>query len=488
MEVKGMGISGPEEYVESLRALKRKIYVLGERVENPVDHPMIRPSINAMAETYRRGEEPDAEDLLFAVSHLTGKRISRFTHIHQSTDDLVKKVLMQRLLGRRTATCFQRCVGMDGFNALYSVTYECDQEHGTEYHQRLKEYLRYVQEENLVVDGAMTDVKGDRGLRPSEQADPDLFVHVVERRPDGIVVRGAKAHQTGALNSHEILVMPTAAMREEEADYAVSFAVPADTPGLIFVLGRQPSDTRKLEGSPLDVGNPRYGSQEALVIFDDVFVPWERVFMCGEHDQSGKVVERFAAYHRQSYGGCKVGVGDVLVGAAQLVASYNGVERASHVREKITEMIHLNETLFSCGIACSAMGRPTPSGCYLVDILLANVCKQNVTRFPFEISRLLQDIAGGLVVTMPSQKDLENPEVAPYLEKYLKGKADVPTLDRLRILKFIENMTMGCGAAAYLTESIHGAGSPQAQRIMILRLADLQEKVSYAKRLAGIED
>lgn len=488
MEVKGMGISGPEEYVESLRALKRKIYVLGERVENPVDHPMIRPSINAMAETYRRGEEPEAEDLLFAVSHLTGKRISRFTHIHQSTDDLVKKVLMQRLLGRRTATCFQRCVGMDGFNALYSVTYECDQEHGTEYHQRLKEYLRYVQEENLVVDGAMTDVKGDRGLRPSEQADPDLFVHVVERRPDGIVVRGAKAHQTGALNSHEILVMPTAAMREEEADYAVSFAVPADTPGLIFVLGRQPSDTRKLEGSPLDVGNPRYGSQEALVIFDDVFVPWERVFMCGEHDQSGKVVERFAAYHRQSYGGCKVGVGDVLVGAAQLVASYNGVERASHVREKITEMIHLNETLFSCGIACSAMGRPTPSGCYLVDILLANVCKQNVTRFPFEISRLLQDIAGGLVVTMPSQKDLENPEVAPYLEKYLKGKADVPTLDRLRILKFIENMTMGCGAAAYLTESIHGAGSPQAQRIMILRLADLQEKVSYAKRLAGIED
>ncbi len=487
-EVSIVGISGPEEYLESLRALKRRIYVLGERVEDPVDHPMIRPSINAMAETYRRGEEPEAEELLFAVSHLTGKRISRFTHIHQGTDDLVKKVLMQRLLGRRTATCFQRCVGMDGFNALYSVTYECDQEHGTEYHQRLKEYLRYVQEENLVVDGAMTDVKGDRGLRPAEQADPDLFVRVVERRSDGIVVRGAKAHQTGALNSHEILVMPTAAMREEEADYAVSFAVPADTPGLIFVLGRQPSDTRKLEGSPLDVGNPRYGSQEALVIFDDVFVPWERVFMCGEHDQSGKVVERFAAYHRQSYGGCKVGVGDVLVGAAQLVATYNGVERASHVREKITEMIHLNETLFSCGIACSALGRPTPSGCYLVDVLLANVCKQNVTRLPFEISRLLQDIAGGLVVTMPSQKDLENPELAPYLEKYLRGKADVPTLDRLRILKFIENMTMGCGAAAYLTESIHGAGSPQAQRIMILRLADLQEKISYAKRLAGIEN
>jgi 4-hydroxybutyryl-CoA dehydratase/vinylacetyl-CoA-Delta-isomerase len=242
-----------------------------------------------------------------------------------------------------------------------------------------------------------------------------------------------------------------------------------------------------MEGGPMDVGNPKYGSQEALVVFDDVFVPWERVFMCGEADQSGKVVERFAAYHRQSYGGCKVGVGDVLVGAAQLAAFYSGVDRVSHVRDKITEMIHLNETLFSCGIACSSRGEATPSGCYMVDMMLANVCKHNVTRYPFEISRLLQDIAGGLVVTMPSQKDFENPEVAPYLEKYLKGSADVPTLDRMKALKFIENMTMGCGAAAYLTESIHGAGSPQAQRIMIYRMADLEEKVKYAKRLADIE-
>lgn len=209
--------------------------------------------------------------------------------------------------------------------------------------------------------------------------------------------------------------------------------------------------------------------------------------MCGEHDQSGKVVERFAAYHRQSYGGCKVGVGDVLVGAAQLASLYQGVEGASHVRDKITEMIHLNETIFSCGIACSARGVPTPSGCYLVDILLANVCKQNVTRFPFEISRLLQDIAGGLVVTMPSQRDFENPETAPYLEKYLKGSGDIPTLDRIRVLKFIENMTLGCGAAAYLTESIHGAGSPQAQRIMIRRLADLEEKVKLVRRIVELD-
>ncbi len=482
-----MKIDSPEAYIESLRGLERRIYILGERVENPVDHPMVRPSMNAVAETYNLGDEPGAEELLFVDSHLTGERISRFTHIHQSTDDLVNKVLMQRLLGNRTSTCFQRCVGMDGINALYSVTYECDEECSSEYHERLKEYLRYIQEENVVVDGAMTDVKGDRGLRPADQADPDMFVRVVERRADGIVVRGAKAHQTGSLNSHEILVMPTAAMRENEADYAVSFAVPADAEGITFILGRQPSDTRKMEGSPLDVGNPKYGSQEALVVFDDVFVPWERVFMCGEHEQSGKVVERFAAYHRQSYGGCKVGVGDVLVGAAQLASFYQGVDGASHIKDKITEMIHLNETLFSCGIACSSRGTATPSGCYMVDTLLANVCKHNVTRYPFEISRLLQDIAGGLVVTMPSQKDFENPEVSPYLEKYLKGSGDIPTMDRIKVLKFIENMTVGCGAAAYLTESIHGAGSPQAQRIVIRRQANLKDKVKLVKKLTDIE-
>jgi len=483
-----MRITDAEAYIESLRGLDRCVYVLGERCENTVDNPLIRPSANAVAESYEVGDEPEAEGLLFTRSHLTGKPISRFTHIHRGTDDLVDKVLMQRMLGRRTATCFQRCVGMDGFNALYSVTYECDEAHGTSYHNRFKDYLAWVQDENVVVEGAMTDVKGDRGLRPGDQPDPDMFLRVVDRTPEGIVVRGAKAHQTGALNSHEILVMPTTAMREGEEDFAVSFAVPADTKGITYVLGRQASDTRKTEGSPLDVGNPGYGSQEALVIFEDVFVPNERVFMCGETDQSGKVVERFASFHRQSYGGCKVGVGDVLIGATQLAAEYQGASKASHVRDKITEMIHLNETLFCCGIACSTRGCATAAGNYEVDPLLANICKLNVTRFPFEIARLAQDVGGGLIVTMPSQKDFDNPQIAPYLEKYLKGVEGVPTIDRIKVLKFIENMTVGCGAAAYLTESIHGAGSPQAQRIMISRLADIKEKVGLAKRITGIEN
>jgi 4-hydroxybutyryl-CoA dehydratase/vinylacetyl-CoA-Delta-isomerase len=371
-------------------------------------------------------------------------------------------------------------------NAVSSVTYEVDQAKGTSYHKRFLDYLKYVQENDLVLNGAMTDVKGDRSKRPSEQADPDLFVHIVERQADGIIVRGAKAHQTGAVLSHEIIVMPTLALRAGDKDYALSFAIPINTPGIIHIVGRQSSDTRKLEGGEIDLGNARFGGHEALLILDNVFVPWERVFLCGEHEFAGLLVERFAGYHRQSYGGCKVGVGDVLIGATATAADYAGVAQAAHVKRKIAEMVHLNETLFACGLACSYMGTPTSSGTYLVDLLLANVCKQNVTRFPYEIARLAEDIAGGLMVTMPSEKDWRNPHLRPYIEKYLRGVADVATEDRMRILRLLENMTSGTGAVAYRTESMHGAGSPEAQVIVIGRLSDIAHKKDLAKTLAGV--
>ena len=359
---------------------------------------------------------------------------------------------------------------------------------GTSYHQNFLKFLRYCQEKDLVVDGAMTDPKGDRSLSPSRQEDPDLYLRVVERRPDGVVVRGAKAHQTGICNSHEVITMPTIAMGPDDKDYAISFAVPLDTPGLFMIIGRQSCDTRKLEGSTIDVGNSEYGGVEALVVFDDVFVPNERIFLNGETEFAGMLVERFAGYHRQSYGGCKVGVGDVLIGAAAVAADYNGVPKASHIKDKLIEMTHLNETLYACGIACSAEGHPTASGNYMIDLLLANVCKQNVTRFPYEIARLAEDIAGGIVVTAPSEKDLNDPKIGPVVRKYFKGVAGVSTENRLRILRLIENLTLGTAAVGYRTESLHGAGSPQAQRIMIARQGNLAHKKELAKRIAKIEE
>ncbi len=481
-----MSLMTKDEYIESLRKSKKRIFLGGEEIENYVDHPIIRPSINACAATYDLCQQPEYEELMTATSSLTGKKINRFTHLHQSAEDLVKKVKMQRLLGQKTGCCFQRCVGFDGFNAVDSVTFEMDQELGSEYNKRFRTYLEYVQEKDLVVDGAMTDPKGNRRLAPSEQADPDLFVHVAERKDDGIVVRGAKAHQTGAINSHEVLVMPTQTMREQDKDYAVCFAVPADAPGILYIYGRQSCDTRRLEPGEIDVGNAVFGGQEALIVFEDVFVPWDRVFMCGEFKHSGTLVERFAGYHRQSYGGCKAGVGDVLVGAAQAVAKIQGTEKVSHVKEKITEMVHLNETIYACGIACSAEGRPTTSGTYLIDLMLANICKLNVTQFPYEIARLAQDIAGGVLVTLPSEKDFVNPQVGQLLEKYFRSAENYSTEDRCRIQRLIENLTLGMGAVGYLTESMHGAGSPQAQKIMIGRLANLDYKEKLAKEIAGI--
>jgi len=483
-----MALKTAEQYEESLRKLNLKVYLMGEVVSSPVDHPIIRPSMNSVKMTYALAQDPQHEDLMTATSHLNGQKINRFCHLHQSSEDLVKKVKMQRLLGQKTGSCFQRCVGMDAINSVDSVTFEMDEKLGTEYHKRFLKFLSMMQNEDLTVDGAMTDPKGDRSLAPSKQADPDMYLRVVEKRSDGIVVRGAKAHQTGALNSHWILVMPTSAMQKDDADYAVCFVAPADAEGIFYIYGRQSCDTRKLEGGDIDVGNKQFGGHEALMVFDDVFVPWENVFMCGEYEYSGLLVERFAGYHRQSYGGCKVGVGDVLIGAAALASDYNGAAKASHIKDKLIEMIHLNETLYACGIACSSEGRRTPSGTYLINLLLANVCKQNVTRLPYEIARLAEDIAGGLMVTMASEQDLKHPEIGKVIEKYFQGVASVPTEHRMRILRLIENITLGTAAVGYRTESMHGAGSPQAQRIMISRQGNLEQKKGLAKQIAGIKE
>lgn len=483
-----MALMTGEQYIESIRNLHMNVYMFGKRIENPTDNPILRPSLNSVRMTYDLAQMPEYQELMTVVSPETGKRINRFTHIHRSTEDLRNKVKMQRLLGQKTAACFQRCVGMDAFNAIYSTTYEIDQKYGTHYHDNFKKFMLDVQERDLTVDGAMTDPKGDRSKAPHLQSDPDLFLRVVERRTDGVVVRGAKVHQTGVLNSHEITVMPTQSMGPEDKDYAIAFAVPMDTPGISLIIGRQSCDTRKLENTEMDVGNSEFGGVEALTVFDDVFVPNNRIFLNGEFDFTGMLVERFAGYHRQSYGGCKVGVGDVLIGAAAVAADYNGAARASHIKDKLIEMTHLNETLYCCGIACSSEGHKTQSGNYMIDLLLANVCKQNVTRFPYEIVRLAEDIAGGLMVTAPSEADFRDENLGPVIEKYLKGIDGVSTENRLRILRLIENLSLGTAAVGYRTESLHGAGSPQAQRIMIARQGNLDHKKNLAKAIAHIKE
>ncbi len=480
-----MPIRTGEEYIESLRGRNLKIYLFGELVKEPVDHPLIRPSINAVAETYDLAVRE--QDLATVESSISGQRVNRFLHIVQSAEDLVLQNKMQRKLGQNTGTCFQRCVGMDALNSLHSVTFEMDEKYKTNYHKRLLDFIKMAQTENLIIGGAMTDPKGDRSKGPHEQEDPDMFVHVVEKNDKGIIINGAKAHQTGCINSHWIIVMPTMRLAEADAEFAVVGAVPADAPGITYIYGRQSCDTRSMEEGDLDSGNAKYSGQEAMMIFDHVFIPWEKVFMNGEYEFAAMLVERFTCYHRRSYV-CKTGLGDVLIGAAATIADYNGVPNVSHIKDKLVEMTHLNESIYAAGIASSYQSRPLKSGVWLNDDMLANVCKHNVTRFPYELGRMAQDIAGGLLVTLPSEKDFRNPETGPLLKKYLRGRKGVDVENRMKILRLIENMTMGRNAVGYLTESMHGAGSPQAQRIQIARQMQLGYKSKLAKNLANIKD
>ena len=478
-------IKNGAEYIESLRGRGLKVYLFGELVAEPVDHPIIRPSINAIAETYDLAVR--RPDLATAVSPFTGERVNRFLHVATSADELVLQNKMQRRLGQLTGTCFQRCVGMDALNSLYSTTFEIDEAHSTSYHDRLKTFLKMIQEANYVIGGAMTDVKGDRSKPPHQQADPDLYVHISRRTAEGVYISGAKAHQTGCINSHWLIVMPTLRLGPDDKDFAIIGAIPVQAEGITYIYGRQSCDSRALESGTIDAGNANYSGQEAMVIFEDVFIPNELIFMDGEYEFAAMQVERFTCYHRRSYV-CKSGVGDVLIGAAASIAEYNGVENASHIKDKLVEMTHLNETIYSTGIASSYQAHKTKSGAYINDDMLANVCKHHVTKMPYEIGRLAQDLAGGLMVTMPSEQDYRHDEIGPLLEKYLKGRADVPTEHRMRILRLIENMTLGRNAVGYLTESMHGAGSPQAQRIQIQRQMQTDFKKQLARRLAGIEN
>ena len=471
------------DYLDSLKNRNLKIYLMGELVEDPLTHPIIKPSIEAMAETYALAErEPE---LASAISPYTNEPINRFLHIAENNQDLYLQNQMQRKLGQLTGTCFQRCVGMDAFNALHSVTYEIDEKYKTDYHKKFISFLTKMHESNLVIGGAMTDVKGDRSKPPHQQADQDLYLRVVKRDKKGVYVSGAKAHQTGCLNSHWMVVMPTLRLTEEDKDYAIVGALPIESDGITYIYGRQSCDTRSMEPGEYDVGNKYFAGQEAMVIFDNVFIPNEYIFMNGEYDFAAMLVERFTCYHRRSYV-CKAGVGDVMIGAAATIAEYNGVENKSHIREKLVEMNKLNETIYATGIASSLQGKETKSGNFINDDLLANVCKQHVTKETYEIGRLAQDLAGGLVASMPSGIDIHESDMSPNLKKYLKGKEDINTEDRVKMLRLIENMTLGRNAVAYLTESMHGAGSPQAQRIQISRKVDIEEKKNFAKKLSGI--
>jgi 4-hydroxybutyryl-CoA dehydratase/vinylacetyl-CoA-Delta-isomerase len=477
-----MAVKTVEEYVESLRKLKPTAYMFGEKIENVVDNPRIRGGINSTGATYELAHSEKYRDLFTTVSPFTGERVNRFTLPPQSIEDLVCRVKINRALGNNVGTCHQRCTGLDCMCALSIVTYDTDKKYGTPYYQRFLEFLKHMQRNDFTANASVTDVKGDRSLSPHEQADKDLYLRIVEKQKDGIIVRGAKVHQTGSLSCHELIVLPTRAMGKGDEDYAVAFAIPADTKGVIHVVGRNTLDTREIEG--VDCGNARYSKYCPTVIYEDVFVPWERVFMCGEIEFSGEMVNRFSAFHRQSHGGCKSGKIDVMAGAALSMMDYNGSAKVTHLREKIVDMLYRAETLYACSLAASYEGKKEPSGTYFINSVMANASKIHEGREMAEIIRLMVDISGGYVADLPSDRDFQNPAIGGLLKKYLKGTAEAPVEHRVQMLRLVEKLAM---ESADTVSDLHGGGSPQAHRLTIMRESDLNYRKSIAKRLAGIE-
>jgi aromatic ring hydroxylase len=468
------------EYRADLEKMIPNLYIGGERVGR--NDLRIKPGINVMAVTFDLVQSLDWEDLITAKSSLTGKKVNRFTHPPQNPHDLMQKQKMIRLLAQRVGGCIQRCMGYDALIALSIATKEIDGKYGTEYHQRFIEYLEYYQGRDLAAACAQTDMKGDRTKRPSEQPDPDAYVHVVESRDDGIIVRGAKLSITMAAYADEIIVIPTRALKEADRDYAVAFAIPADWERVRLITRPVRLRERKAIRAPF----AEYGVSDSVIIFDDTFIPKERVFMCGEWEFGRRLALLFADSHRHSYTGCKPALSDVLCGVTALVAEANNIERVDHVRQKLSEFAGGAELSYAAGVAAAIYGEKTSSGTFFPNAIYANVGRRLMGETIYHEFNLLTEIAGGLSVTLPFEDEFISEETKPYMDKYIVRNPKISPEDSHRIWRFVENMAASPMSAWYQIAGVHGGGSPIMETITLNAEYDYESKKNIAKYLAGI--
>ncbi len=481
-----MGIRTFEEYYQRLQRMRKNIFIDGDLVGR--DDERLVAGINVIKETYLCSNNPDFEDVCTATSHLTGDKISRFCHVHRSIDDLLKKQLMTKLLCHRVGGCIQRCMGIDAINALSVVTYEMDKILGTNYYKNFENYLRYFQENDICANCAQTDAKGDRLKRPFEQDDPDMYLRIIESRNDGIVVRGAKLHNTIAPYADEIIVLPTRFMTQKDNDYAVAFAIPADWEGIKIVARYAYQHKRKYLKAPI----AEFGDAESFTLFDDVFIPRERVFLDGKSDPrqtpfAGFLALLFAHFHRHSYTGCKPAISEVLASAAALVAEYNGIEKESHVKEKLSHLIGTAELVYAAGEASAYRAEPSSSGTYIPDEILTNVGRRLAGEEIYNEYKILADLAGGLSATLPLEGDFFSKETGRLLNKYLKRNPTISSEDIHRCFRMIENLLVSEFAGLMQVAGLHGGGSPQMETITMMARYDIDSLKTIARYLAGID-
>ncbi|SDF32216.1 4-hydroxyphenylacetate 3-hydroxylase N-terminal domain-containing protein [Sporolituus thermophilus] len=469
-----------EQYKESLRKLRPNIYKWGELIEDVTSHPATRLHVQSVAQSYDAAFDPEKAPIFTAKSHLTGETAHRWNTLMNSAEAVMGNSLMKRAQYRVTGTCQgATCAGWTGINVLWAVTYEMDKELGTNYHERVKKYFRYVEDNAFALAGAITDAKGNRSLKPSQQPNKDSNLHVKEVRPDGIVIRGYKAQICGVAAAHEIIILPGSGYGESEKDFCVAAAVPRDAEGLTIVETRRPSDTRD-EEEGWDA--PKAGNiTQAFLIFDDVFVPNDRVFLCGEFKYTGKIISYFTAIYRAAIGACVAGQGDIMIGAAMNMARANGLS-SKVFQEKLNQMAINNEITYGLGLGAMMAGKAHPSGLWIPDLLLAHVNKTQVAKLPYETKVIAQDISGGIAETgcFPSYKDFQSPLYGETLYKMLAAGSDGET--RARAARLVEWLTVGGG----IPGCMHGGGSPDGARLVVRAMEPWEKFAADAKRIAGI--
>jgi 4-hydroxybutyryl-CoA dehydratase/vinylacetyl-CoA-Delta-isomerase len=473
-----MLLSG-DEYRESLRRYSPTVYLDGARVDSVADEPRLAPGVAAVGVTYDFAKDARHRPLMVAKEQSSGAEVNRFLHINRSSEDLLAKLEAVRLVCQRVG-CAQRYLSQDALNAIYQATHRMESDGIGDVHQRFLAYLHRVQAKDLTLGAAMTDAKGDRSKRPHQQSNANAFVHIRERRTDGIVISGTKAIVTGAPYMHELLVMPGRNMVAEDEAFAVCCAVPVDAEGLTIVTrpaGRPGEDTAIFSG--------RYGQSTGVCLFEDVFVPWERVFMAGEWQHAQAMIQAYAGHHRHSCIGARAGFGDLLIGAALMLSEANGLDAGgnNYLRERMVELIKIVEGFFACGVASSTYAVVDGSGCAEPERIFANVGKLLLSTQIYDMQRIAHDLSGGLIVALPGPEEDHNPVTAARLEELWQGNDDIPAERRRDVARFLGDITASDTAGWYSLISLHGGGSPAATSMEIYRSYPLEDKVALVENL-----
>ncbi len=477
-----MGLRTPQQYIESVRD-DRTVFYRGERVADVTTHPVIKKAVHHAALDFEMAEDPRYKDL--AVVNEGAGEYSRYFKIPASTDDLLKRsqLIEAATAEGKTLVVLVKEIGTDALFALHRVARQVDTKYETDYLKRVQAFYKHCRDNDLALSVAQTDVKGDRSAGPLNQPDPDMYTRIVERRPDGIVVRGAKIHTSCTTNVNELIVLPTRAMAEADKDYAVSFAIPVNTPGLKLIASPYGGGAKAEFDAPLSADRKM---METITIFDDVFVPWERVFMAGEYDFAGAMALGFVEYHRFTAVSYKLPLVDALIGSALLMADLNGISKAAHVRDKLIWLISYAETLRALTDMAAIRGQADADGIFAPDALTTNMAKYHFAHNYHEALQHVQDIAGGMLVTGPGVEDFASADTGDLLRKYLGGRAGIDGEVRTRAMNMVSDLTTGDFGGYHAVLAIHAEGSLEAEKLMISRAYDSRRTLAYAKQLAGI--